>query len=460
MILKFRVYEQTISLQSTKSEPRQGSKDYLELQFSFSADWNDLLKYVYIQHGDVSVPHELAGGSVIVDEYFTEQTEFNVTLFGRNADGSVEVPTNVVTVFLKESNNLWEKDAPEPQNSWVVQVVDAKDKALAAAIRAENAAIHQPYPNSETETWWVWDASAGAYTNTGISYKGESSVQSDWNQNDDTQPDYVKNRPFYEGDPTVLLEESTIPFADGGFGLYMASFSISSETTEDISKGVWRISWDGTVYNCTTGYLNETFVVGNLSILRAGSDTGEPFIIGISDVQGSFIGTADTSDSHTLSISHVSVVTLDESYLPSTVPFMKAGKIPEEYLPEKFPDVQRVFGSFLIVEEHESTLANPYPNKTILKNLTVEAFNALLNDIENGLRYVMIENNVASLHVYHSDRTIGVSWSSYSVFRSSGKPLDGAWLKVYDAKVHEDTDNPGTIISECAVVFLAKKYLT
>ena len=172
MILKFRVYEQTISLQSTKSEPRQGSKDYLELQFSFSSDWNDLLKYVYLQHGEVSVPHDLVEESIIVDEYFTEQTEFNVTLLGKSADGSVEVPTNVITVFLKESNNLWVKDAPEPQNSWLVQVVDARDEALAAAIRAENAAIHQPYPNEETGTWWVWDAETGQYEDTRESYGG------------------------------------------------------------------------------------------------------------------------------------------------------------------------------------------------------------------------------------------------------------------------------------------------
>lgn len=179
MILKFRVYEQTISLQSTKAEPRQGSRDYLELQFSFSSDWNDLLKYVYIQHGEVSVPHDLAEGSVIVDEYFTEQTEFNVTLFGRSSDGSVEVPTNVVTVFLKESNNLWEKDAPEPQNSWIVQVVDARDEALAAAIRAENAAIRQPYPDEKTGTWWVWNAEADAYQDTGISYGGSGGGTND-----------------------------------------------------------------------------------------------------------------------------------------------------------------------------------------------------------------------------------------------------------------------------------------
>ena len=179
MVLKFRVYEQTISLQPTKAEPRQGSRDYLELQFSFSADWNDLLKYVYIQHGEVSVPHDLVDGSIIVDEYFTEQAEFNVTMFGRSVDGSIEVPTNVVTVFLKESNTLWEKDAPEPQNSWVAQVIDARDEALAAAIRAENAAIHQPYPNVETGTWWVWDVETGAYKNTGVAHSGGGSVSLD-----------------------------------------------------------------------------------------------------------------------------------------------------------------------------------------------------------------------------------------------------------------------------------------
>ena len=244
MILKFRVREQTIRLQSTKAEPRQGSKEYLELQFSFSSGWNDLLKYVYLQHGEVSVPHDLADGSVIVDEYFTEQTEFNVTLFGKSANDSVEVPTNVITVFLKESNNLWEKDAPEPQNSWVVQVIDARDEALAAAIRAENAAIHQPYPNSETGTWWVWNVETGKYEDTGEPSRGETGPQgptgpagadgkdgagiditgatvgqiakitavddtgkptaweaidipqSDWEQTDESAADYVKNRPF------------------------------------------------------------------------------------------------------------------------------------------------------------------------------------------------------------------------------------------------------------------------
>lgn len=169
MILRFRVFEQTLSLQPTKAEPRQGSKNYLELQFSFSADWDKLSKYVYLQHEDVSVPHDLTDGSVVVDEYFTEQKQFNVTLFGKSADGSVEVPTNVVTIVLKEANNLWEKDAPEPQNSWIAEVIEARDATIAAADRAELAAVKQPYPDATTLTWWVWNPATNSYSDSGIS---------------------------------------------------------------------------------------------------------------------------------------------------------------------------------------------------------------------------------------------------------------------------------------------------
>ena len=57
---------------------------------------------------------------------------------------------------------------------------------------------------------------------------GGVGVQSDWNQNDSTQPDYVKNRPFYTGDPveTVLVEESTVSFSlSKNEGVYMGELA-------------------------------------------------------------------------------------------------------------------------------------------------------------------------------------------------------------------------------------------
>lgn len=129
----------------------------------------------------------------------------------------------------------------------------------------------------------------------------QSGVQPDWNQNDETQPDYVKNRPFYTGDPVdaVLVEESTASFipADGVYvGLLESTFSATVGET-------YKVSWDGTVYECVCVNFYDGAVIGNLSLMGEGSDTGEPFIMMVYNGQGIEIYTADASASHTFSIS-------------------------------------------------------------------------------------------------------------------------------------------------------------
>ena len=126
-------------------------------------------------------------------------------------------------------------------------------------------------------------------------------AHSDWNQNDSTAADYIKNRPFYTGDPveTVLVEESTVSFAELGNGLYMTEF----ESTFVPTVGeVYKISWDGTVYECTCIDFSGNTLIGNLSIAGAGSDTGEPFLMSVYDGR-CITYTLDTSASHTFSIS-------------------------------------------------------------------------------------------------------------------------------------------------------------
>ena len=149
---------------------------------------------------------------------------------------------------------------------------------------------------------------------------GGGSVQSDWNQNDETAADYVKNRPFYTGDPveTVLVEESTVSFSFiESAGMYLAEFPSTFVATVGET---YKVSWDGTVYECTCVKFNDILFIGNLSITNTGSDTGEPFVIGISNSEGIQIATADTSASHTVSISRlVSVVKIDEKYLPENL---------------------------------------------------------------------------------------------------------------------------------------------
>ena len=147
----------------------------------------------------------------------------------------------------------------------------------------------------------------------------QSGVQPDWNQNDDTQPDYVKNRPFYTGNPveTVLVEESTASFVSAN-GMHMAEFPSTFAATVGET---YKVYWDGTAYECACVNFNNTPAIGNLSIAGYGSDTGEPFFMEVYNGQGIMIATADTSDSHTFSISGLSVevVKIDEKYLPENL---------------------------------------------------------------------------------------------------------------------------------------------
>lgn len=151
MIIRLKVFEQTLSIVDTKSVPRKGSKDYLVLHFLFSSDWMDLNKVCYLQHGEVSQPIDVVDGLVEVPEWFTEQDSFDVTLFGKS--GNQEVPTNVVALQLEKSNTLWEQDAPEPQPSWLAKIIDLNN--------------HPSIPG-ENGYWLVWDTDSGAYVESDL----------------------------------------------------------------------------------------------------------------------------------------------------------------------------------------------------------------------------------------------------------------------------------------------------
>lgn len=134
-----------------------------------------------------------------------------------------------------------------------------------------------------------------------VSGGGGGGAQPDWNQNDSTAADYVKNRPFYTGDPveTVLVEESTVLFA-AEHGMYMGQLQSTFSATVGET---YKVSWDGAVYESACVDFSGMTIIGNLSLKGAGSDTGEPFVMMVENGQGIGIYTADTSASHTLSIS-------------------------------------------------------------------------------------------------------------------------------------------------------------
>ena len=185
MIIKLKVFEQTLSIVEKKSVPRKGSKDYLALQFTFSSDWKDLDKLCYLQHGEVSQPIDVVDDLVEVPEWFTEQDRFEVTLFGKS--GTQEVPTNVVSLRLEKSNTLWEKDAPEPQPSWLAKVIDLNN--------------HPPIPG-ENGYWLLWDTDSGVYVESELPLPEVSSGGSggNWSQ--------ISDKPFNTIDGNTLVSRS------------------------------------------------------------------------------------------------------------------------------------------------------------------------------------------------------------------------------------------------------------
>ena len=183
MIIRLKVFEQTLSIAETKSVPRKGSKDYLALQFLFSSDWKDLNKVCYLQHGEVSQPIDVVDNFVEVPEWFTEQDSFDITLFGKR--GTQEVPTNIVSLRLAKSNALWTPGAPEPQPSWLAKIIDLNN--------------HPPIPG-ENGYWLIWDTDRGAYVESDLPLPEVSSGGGSWSQ--------ISDKPFNTIDGNTLVNRS------------------------------------------------------------------------------------------------------------------------------------------------------------------------------------------------------------------------------------------------------------
>ena len=142
--------------------------------------------------------------------------------------------------------------------------------------------------------------------------KRSEGAQPDWNQNDETQPDYVKNRPFYTNDYVkMLMEETTVEFTKTG-AIYTSTDSYHIYDTLAFGK-TYQVTWDGTTYECTCYEYEGELGFGNSYVLGMGVDTGEPFFF----ISGSFY-TLDNSASHTISIwlPMEVIIKIEEKYIP------------------------------------------------------------------------------------------------------------------------------------------------
>lgn len=142
-------------------------------------------------------------------------------------------------------------------------------------------------------------------------------VQSDWNQMDETAPDYVKNRTHYaEGSGEVVFTGTVNirrPDASVSF-----SGSIASKANQKYS-----IIWDGTLYVCTSYIDSENY----LCIGAVWDDDNQdwnysefPFVVYTENVNSvAYSVQANVVGTHTIVLKEGVIHQLDEKFIPDTI---------------------------------------------------------------------------------------------------------------------------------------------
>ena len=212
--------------------------------------------------------------------------------------------------FINELKAIGRKPTSNMQHEVVDSLPSSGNEQTIYFVKNDSSSSNNHYDE------YVWISSSSAFEKIGSTQIDGSATQPDWNQNDETQPDYIKNRPFYTGDTveTVFVEESTVSFIDTNEGFYAAQVQSTFEATVGET---YKVYWDGTVYERACVIINNTPIIGNTSIAGVGSDTGEPFLMAVENGSGIVIYAAGTASSHTFSISSMvtPVVKINPKYL-------------------------------------------------------------------------------------------------------------------------------------------------
>lgn len=142
-----------------------------------------------------------------------------------------------------------------------------------------------------------------------------SSVQPDWNQDDDMADDYIKNRPFYDRKASARLLNGMFKFTSDN-NLYIAKPAFEHDF---IIGETYTVKFDGRTFRCNAIKINDYwYALGNLSLINMGENTNEPFVI---EKQSSGYSIKTNNPKSNISVE-------------VTGNAMVATKIPEKYLPD------------------------------------------------------------------------------------------------------------------------------
>lgn len=232
--------------------------------------------------------------------------------------------------------------------------------------------------------------------------------QSDWNQNDPTALDYVKNRPFYsELEEQVLLETQTFTFEEqnnsDGTVEYIAMFDCRLNFS-DVNK-LTHVTFDGIDYELPvvdiTSLMGTTaqegcyaYYIGNPIWFDLSNDNGIPFTIVYTDFTAlgesammGIVAVSSVTTEHEVGISFITetIVKIDKKYLPFNVDEQLSLKsVPMPTLPSSGRWRDAVYGNGIFVTIAYNSSKAAYSNDGVSWHESTLPFSSYWNCLTYG----------------------------------------------------------------------------
>lgn len=206
---------------------------------------------------------------------------------------------------------------------------------------------------------------------------GQLGVNPDYSQNDETKKDYIKNRPFYEGDPVYssFIPESSLEFTlEADIGPHMCQMPVSEDICYQwlADWSICKVVYDGNEYICYPRTFEGIKCIGDVDYMETGTvtDNAPPFIFTIMDYGEAYYAMGysllDPIESQTVThiisidLGTAEIHTLDPKFL-GDVPWEKIIGKPNIGLPSVTTEdngklLQVVDGAWKLVNVSESSI--------------------------------------------------------------------------------------------------------
>lgn len=141
--------------------------------------------------------------------------------------------------------------------------------------------------------------------------------QPDYNQNDSTAADYIKNRPFYDVGEVILFEQTFTTTLNDNSNIW------ESDSTIQLTAGdTVKVIFNGIEYTQEVKSLQGITYVGNAGLLGAAElETGEPFFEKTTSEEGTTIVTREPQTNATIKIIKENIHYIDLKYLKNVLKF-------------------------------------------------------------------------------------------------------------------------------------------